>query len=267
MSASLRRFLITRLLLTIPMVLILISLVFFIMRVLPGDPIRSQLGPKVSAEQANVISERLGLNRPLFVQYFDFVRRTLTLNFGNALTSGERPIRDELGERLPATIELAVPGHVDHRRARRPHRRIRRQESQKAPRLHHSPFQYLYIFVTRVLYGALVPDHVCGALSYSAAGRPHGYFVADPVRAAHQFLHSGFGSHSELAGAALGSCPPGDALSHAGPVAEWGVCAPDTRQHDRDVAGRFHHRRVVHAASGNALWCIAMPCAIPSFPS
>ena len=109
MSASLRRFLITRLLLTIPMVLILISLVFFIMRVLPGDPIRSQLGPKVSAEQANVISERLGLNRPLFVQYFDFVRRTLTLNFGNALTSGERPIRDELGERLPATIELAVP--------------------------------------------------------------------------------------------------------------------------------------------------------------
>ncbi|HOC20701.1 MAG TPA: hypothetical protein PKL16_04270 [Anaerolineae bacterium] len=65
MSASFRRFLITRILLTIPMVLILITMVFVIMRILPGDPIRSQLGPKVSEEQANAIRERLGLNRPL----------------------------------------------------------------------------------------------------------------------------------------------------------------------------------------------------------
>ncbi|HHX44276.1 MAG TPA: ABC transporter permease [Chloroflexi bacterium] len=109
MSASLRKFLITRLLLTIPMVLILVTIVFFVMRVLPGDPIRSQLGPKVSAEKAEAIRERLGLNRPLAVQYADFVWRTVTLDFGNALTSGERPIRDELAERLPATIELTVP--------------------------------------------------------------------------------------------------------------------------------------------------------------
>jgi len=44
MSSTLRRFLISRFLMTIPMVLIMVSLVFFIMRVLPGDPIRSQLG-------------------------------------------------------------------------------------------------------------------------------------------------------------------------------------------------------------------------------
>ena len=104
-----RKFLITRLVLTIPMVLILVTIVFFVMRVLPGDPIRSQLGPKVSAEKAEAIRERLGLNRPLAVQYADFVWRTVTLDFGNALTSGERPIRDELAERLPATIELTVP--------------------------------------------------------------------------------------------------------------------------------------------------------------
>jgi peptide/nickel transport system permease protein len=100
---------ITRLLLTIPMVLILITLVFIIMRVLPGDPIRSQLGPRVSAEQAQQISERLGLNRPLYIQYFDFLWKTITFDFGNALTQGERPIRQELGEKLPATIELTVP--------------------------------------------------------------------------------------------------------------------------------------------------------------
>lgn len=109
MSSSLRNFLITRFLLTIPMVLILISIVFFIMRVLPGDPVRSQLGPRVSEEKAEQIRERLGLKRPLYVQYVDFVWKMVTLDFGNALTQGERPIKDELSEKLPATIELGVP--------------------------------------------------------------------------------------------------------------------------------------------------------------
>jgi len=108
-SSSLRNFLITRIILTIPMVLILVTMVFFIMRILPGDPIRSQLGPKVTAEQAAVLRERLGLNRPILVQYFSFLRDMVTLNFGNALTQGERPILDELGERMPATIELSIP--------------------------------------------------------------------------------------------------------------------------------------------------------------
>ena len=109
MSASLRRFIITRVLLTIPMVLILVTMIFFIMRVLPGDPIRSQLGPRVSEEQANALRERLGLNRPLYVQYFDFLWDMVRLDFGTALTQGERPILDELGERMPATIELTLP--------------------------------------------------------------------------------------------------------------------------------------------------------------
>jgi len=91
------------------MVIILVTMIFFIMRVLPGDPIRSQLGPKVSEAQANAIRERLGLNRPLSVQYFDFLWKMITLDFGSALTQGERPIKDELGERLPATIELTIP--------------------------------------------------------------------------------------------------------------------------------------------------------------
>lgn len=109
MSASFRNFVVTRILLTIPMILILVTMVFFVMRILPGDPIRSQLGPKVSEEQAAAISARLGLDRPLHIQYFEFLWRMIRLDFGNALTQGERPIRDELGERLPATIELTVP--------------------------------------------------------------------------------------------------------------------------------------------------------------
>lgn len=109
MSSSFRSFVVTRILLTIPMILILVTMVFFVMRVLPGDPIRSQLGPKVSEEQAEAIRERLGLNRPLAVQYFEFLWRMVTLDFGNALTQGGRPIRDELSELLPATIELTLP--------------------------------------------------------------------------------------------------------------------------------------------------------------
>jgi len=112
MSASFRNFLITRLLLTIPMILILVTMVFFVMRILPGDPIRSQLGPKVSEEQAREIAERLGLNRPLHEQYFSFLWDMVRLDFGNALTQGERPIRDELAERLPATIELTIPAMI-----------------------------------------------------------------------------------------------------------------------------------------------------------
>ena len=112
MSTSLQKFIITRLLLTIPMVWILVTLVFIVMRVLPGDPIRSQLGPKASEEQVAAIEKRLGLDRPLIVQYGDFMWQMVTLNFGTALTQGQRPIRDELGERLPATIELAVPAMI-----------------------------------------------------------------------------------------------------------------------------------------------------------
>lgn len=112
MSSSLKKFLVTRILLTIPMILIMITLVFFIMRVLPGDPIRSQLGPRVSEEQADRLRERLGLNEPILVQYGNYIKDMLTFDFGNALTRGERPIRDELGERLPATLELAIPALI-----------------------------------------------------------------------------------------------------------------------------------------------------------
>lgn len=112
MSSSLRNFLITRLLLTIPMIWILVTVVFFVLRVLPGDPIRSQLGPKVSEEQLQEISIRMGLDKPIGVQYVNFLWDMVRLDFGNALTQGERPIIDEIGERLPATIELTVPAII-----------------------------------------------------------------------------------------------------------------------------------------------------------
>ncbi|MBN1201277.1 MAG: ABC transporter permease [Anaerolineae bacterium] len=91
------------------MVLILSTIVFFVIRVLPGDPILSAVGPRVSEEEREEIREALGLNRPLVTQYVDYLEQIATLDFGDSIVGGRRPIRDELAEKFPATVELAVP--------------------------------------------------------------------------------------------------------------------------------------------------------------
>jgi peptide/nickel transport system permease protein len=108
-SVGLRRFVLTRIMLTIPMVFILASLVFFVMRVIPGDPVSSALGPKGTPQMIQRVRTELGLNDPLIVQYGRFLKDILTFNFGNSLIGGHRPIIDEMSERFPATLELVVP--------------------------------------------------------------------------------------------------------------------------------------------------------------
>lgn len=108
-SSGLRRYILTRIALTIPMVLILATLVFFVLRVVPGDPIQSSLGPKGTPALVEQLREQLGLNEPILTQYGQFLGDLVTFDFGRALTSGRRPIIDELGERLPATLELVIP--------------------------------------------------------------------------------------------------------------------------------------------------------------
>ena len=111
-SSGLRRYILTRIALTLPMVFILGTLVFFILRVLPGDPVSSALGPKGTPEMIAQIREQLGLNDPMIVQYGRFLGNMVTLRFGNSLVGGHRPIIDEMSERFPATIELIVPASI-----------------------------------------------------------------------------------------------------------------------------------------------------------
>lgn len=108
-SSGLRRFIITRIALTLPMVFILASLVFFVMHILPGDPITSALGPKGDPATIARIQDQLGLNDPLIIQYARFLGDVATLNFGDSLTGGHRPVVDEMSERFPATLELVIP--------------------------------------------------------------------------------------------------------------------------------------------------------------
>jgi peptide/nickel transport system permease protein len=111
-STGLRRYILTRIVLTLPMVFILGTMVFLVLRVLPGDPVTSALGPKGSPETIRQIKEQLGLNAPLIVQYGRFLRDMVTLRFGNSMVGGHRPIIDEMSERFPATLELVTPSAV-----------------------------------------------------------------------------------------------------------------------------------------------------------
>jgi len=111
-STGLRRYILTRIVLTLPMVFILATMVFVVLRILPGDPVTSALGPKGSAEMIQQMRTTLGLNDPLYVQYGRFLWSMITLRFGNSLIGGHRPIIAEMSERFPATLELIVPSAI-----------------------------------------------------------------------------------------------------------------------------------------------------------
>jgi peptide/nickel transport system permease protein len=88
-------------------VLLVLTLVFLAMRVLPGDPAVAALGDTAAPEQLAAFRERLGLNAPLPVQYLQFVWNMLRLDFGRSFLTNE-PIGALLAANLPYTIELAL---------------------------------------------------------------------------------------------------------------------------------------------------------------
>lgn len=108
--SSLKAYIITRTLMVIPTVLILLTLVFFIMRILPGDPISAMVGQKVPEEVLERMREEAGLNEPLAVQYIDYLKGVFTGDLGNSMIWGRRPVVEEIMDRFPATLELTIFG-------------------------------------------------------------------------------------------------------------------------------------------------------------
>src|SRR3954463_15178893 len=102
-SGSLRTYLITRLLLVIPMVWILVTLVFFVLRVI-GDPIKSAFAQLPPAEIARR-RHAAGLDRPLLSQYWDYLKGVAHFDFGQSLTD-HTPVTDILKINGAATLEL-----------------------------------------------------------------------------------------------------------------------------------------------------------------
>jgi peptide/nickel transport system permease protein len=108
---TLTRYVITRILLTIPMVIILLSIVFVVLRVMPGDPVSSLLGGHAPESVIEKKKEELGLNRPLAVQYVDYLWQICRLDLGESMVFKQR-VTKAISEKLPATIELTAFGMV-----------------------------------------------------------------------------------------------------------------------------------------------------------
>jgi len=101
------RYVVTRVLLLIP-VLIGVSLVVFLaLRLLPGDPVRVMLGMEASPSEMERLRHVLGLDRPMLLQYLDFLTQALRGDLGTSVRQNA-PVRNVLGAALPATIELAL---------------------------------------------------------------------------------------------------------------------------------------------------------------
>ncbi|MFP4431130.1 MAG: ABC transporter permease [Spirochaetaceae bacterium] len=101
------RYIARRLLLLIPTLLGVLTIVFFMVALSPGDPARVMLGERANAEQLENLREELGLNRPMGEQYLLYLQRAARLDFGRSIKTG-RPVMEEIGELFPATIELAL---------------------------------------------------------------------------------------------------------------------------------------------------------------
>ena len=81
-------------------------LVFLIMHLVPGDPVRVALGTRFEQATYDALRERAGLNDPLVVQYFNWIGRALVGDLGVSFRSGQ-PVTVLILERLPATLSLA----------------------------------------------------------------------------------------------------------------------------------------------------------------
>lgn len=105
------KFIAKRLLYAIPTLIAVLTVVFIIVRIVPGDPAIVILGDSATTEALEAMRERLGLNDPLSTQYFDFLFAALKGDLGSSLVSG-KPVMAAVLNVLPYTLELTIAGVV-----------------------------------------------------------------------------------------------------------------------------------------------------------
>src|SRR5207244_11930203 len=101
------RYLVRRLLLLVPILFGVSLLIFFWIRALPGSPAESLLGERATPALVRAYRQHYGLDKPVYVQYWAYVKTTIQGDFGVSVASHRRVIA-EIGDRFPATVELAV---------------------------------------------------------------------------------------------------------------------------------------------------------------
>jgi peptide/nickel transport system permease protein len=110
-NRSVARYLIRRLLLTLPVLLGVATLVFSLIHLVPGDPAQAMLGEGASAKDVAELRARLGLDRPLLQQYGTFLTGALRGDLGTSFRTGQ-PVTTAILDRVPATVELALASMV-----------------------------------------------------------------------------------------------------------------------------------------------------------
>ncbi|HEX3501722.1 MAG TPA: ABC transporter permease [Stellaceae bacterium] len=104
-------YILKRLLLAIPTLLAVLTIVFVLARVLPGDPAQTILGDQASQEALENMRHRLGVDKPIGAQYVDFLLNAVRGEWGNSLVTG-KPVVEEVRNVLPYTIDLTVTSIV-----------------------------------------------------------------------------------------------------------------------------------------------------------
>jgi peptide/nickel transport system permease protein len=102
-----RTYILRRLAHTVPVLLGVATVVFLALRLIPGDPAVAMAGEKASVQEIERMREAMGLNRPLPVQYVEFLGRTVTLQLGRSIRTGG-DINTELLTNFAPTIELSI---------------------------------------------------------------------------------------------------------------------------------------------------------------
>ena len=104
---TLRTYIIARVLLTIPMIFILLTTVFLVMRVLPGDPVQLHFEKMASPAAVAAMKAQLGLDKPLWVQYFNYLTGLFRGDLGKSMQDYS-PVASQIFSAFPATLELAI---------------------------------------------------------------------------------------------------------------------------------------------------------------
>lgn len=100
-------YILRRLLAAVPTLLAVLSLVFVIVRIVPGDPAIAILGDQATPAAVAALDHKLGLDRPMWQQYADFLGQSLSGDFGRSMITG-RPIVSEVNAVLPYTTNLTL---------------------------------------------------------------------------------------------------------------------------------------------------------------
>lgn len=105
-----KQYLFKRLAGMIPLLLGITLISFAIMHVAPGEPVVAgqTFNPKISAADVERLRAYYGLNQPLYVQYWHWLKRLSVLDFGQSFSSDHRPVMDKIAERMPITIWINI---------------------------------------------------------------------------------------------------------------------------------------------------------------